>query len=122
MSASFPPDIRTNSRGWFRHFDVNHTGRLEKNEVISAFQTTFGAFGIDPRVLAGIVQEIWPVFDMDGSGAITEQEFLARDGLCDTLLAQFPSSQSPPAAPVISMNCWNCHNSSSVQAPPGIYA
>ena len=30
---------------------------------------------------------VWAVFDTDNSGAVDHREFLARDGLADTILA-----------------------------------
>ena len=124
------PDIRRDSRGWFQFFDRDRSGRLDQGEVINAFVTTFGGT-CDPNVLANVVQQLWPLFDRDGSGVITDQEFLARGGLCETMLAQFPAveqqrQQYPEYgapvttnAPPVRLHCWSCHNQSAVQPPPG---
>lgn len=119
------PDIRADSRGWFRYFDTNHTGTLEKTEVIRAFVQTFGS-SCDPVVLKSVVTELWPLFDKDGSETITESEFLSPEGLCETILAQFATVRQPApkngstASTSISLKCWNCHNMVQAQPPAGI--
>ena len=130
------PDIKRNPRGWFQYFDRDRSGRLDQGEVINAFSATFGAT-CDPTVLTSVVQQLWPLFDRDGTGVITENEFLAREGLCDTILAQFPSvTQSfvevdpshppgavaghPPHMTGTTLHCWSCQQRSTVQPPRGI--
>jgi hypothetical protein len=114
------PDIRSDPRAWFRFFDVNRSGHLERNEVIQAFLRTFGAT-CDAAVLTSVVTELWPIFDHDGSGTITEVEFVARDGLCETIVAQLPAQPPQSAVGTAAVNCWNCKQQSTVQAPPGIF-
>lgn len=117
------PDIRRDARGWFQFFDRDRSGRLDKTEVIQAFVASFSAT-CDPEVLVSVVDQLWPLFDRDGGGFISEEEFLARDGLCDTMLAQFPHVPQtfvPPSeqATPVTMHCWSCRQQSSVQPPPG---
>jgi hypothetical protein len=127
-----PPDIRTHPREWFRYFDSNRTGRLDRGEVARAFAATFGA-SLDMNVLNAILGQLWPLFDRDGSGTVEEAEFLAPGGLCETIVAQLPRTvqyqqyqpqpQQMAAAPAppssVSMNCWSCRNAATVQPPPG---
>jgi hypothetical protein len=124
-----PPDIRTQPREWFRFFDSNRTGRLDRGEVARAFAATFGA-SLDMNVLNVILGQLWPMFDRDGSGTIEETEFLTPGGLCETIVAQLPRTvqyqhyppQQPVAAPpssAVNMNCWSCRNAATVQPPLG---
>mmetsp|Transcript_96865 Transcript_96865/g.278732 ORF Transcript_96865/g.278732 Transcript_96865/m.278732 type:complete len:539 (+) Transcript_96865:142-1758(+) len=80
-----PPDIRRQPEAWFRFFDTNGNG-LEQGEVVDAVVRTF------PNAERGVVREmiasLWPMFDPDRSGTISLPEFVKRDGLRDTLLAQ----------------------------------
>jgi hypothetical protein len=62
---------------------------LEKDEIVRAliktFRMTYGA--ILAREIAETLDAIWVIFDHDGSGSIEMDEFISRDGLCDTILA-----------------------------------
>lgn len=117
------PSIRHDRRGWFQYYDRDRSGKLDQGEVIGAFVATFGS--CDPAVLAVIVQQMWPLFDRDGNGYITEQEFVAPEGLCDTMLAQMPEEEfggpqvQSGTGVAVTLHCWQCRNQSTVTAPPG---
>jgi Ca2+-binding EF-hand superfamily protein len=83
-----PPDIRANPRSWFEYWDEDHSGALAKEEVIRALIKTFHIHEVpELRALSDVVSAVWCIFDDDGSGEIDEEEFLRRDGLCETLVA-----------------------------------
>ena len=124
------PSIRHDPRGWFRYYDRDGSGKLDRREVIGAFVATFGA--CEPGVLSSIVEQLWPLFDRDGNGYITEQEFVAQEGLCETMLAQMPEeefgapqsgaglSPDPAGGAAVTLHCWQCRNQSTVTAPAGM--
>jgi len=91
-----PPDIRRDPQGWFRFFDHNGNG-LEQRELIDALAQTFST--ADRNTLREQVEMLWPLFDTDGSGSISMKEFIKRDGLHETLLAQLGSGRPAPACP-----------------------
>jgi len=82
------PDIQKDRHGWYQRWDEDGSGELEFEEVIRAFAKSFhiGVSGI--AQLRESLRAVWPIFDMDNSGAIDKSEFLQpRDGLCDTIIA-----------------------------------
>uniref|UniRef100_A0A0G4H6Z1 Calmodulin n=1 Tax=Chromera velia CCMP2878 TaxID=1169474 RepID=A0A0G4H6Z1_9ALVE len=84
-----PPDIRREKSGWFRYWDENSNGSLDKEEVCRAFIKTFN-LSRDSEKVAGVralLDALWVEFDPDGSGGIDEGEFVQREGLADTILA-----------------------------------
>jgi len=84
-----PPDLSRDKAGWFRFFDADGTGTLSKDEVLRALTQTLGLCEEAGKVaeLRSTLDNIWTVFDTDGSGAVDGAEFIARDGLADTLAA-----------------------------------
>ena len=83
------PDIKRFARQWFLHFDEDGGGTLSKGEVTRALIKTFRQ-PEDPekyQQLRETVSAIWGMFDDDGSGEIDTDEFTARDGLADTIVA-----------------------------------
>jgi len=82
------PDIRQDRDGWFRHWDEDCSGELDVDEVLRAFTKTFR---IDVAMVAQLrecLQAVWPIFDMDGDGTVSQAEFLRpNDGLADTIIA-----------------------------------
>lgn len=84
------PDIRRDKQAWFRFFDEDKSGTLEKEEVVRALVKSFRMSEDLQRVhmMREIVNAIWPIFDHDGSGTIEMHEFsLPRDGLADSVIA-----------------------------------
>lgn len=97
-------DISKNPRKWFQTFDGNNDGLLEKGDCIEGIRMTFET--LDFETIRYLLDTLWPIFDSDGSGSLTMDEFLKPGGLCEMILAQVPT---PPAAnssirpPVISI-------------------
>lgn len=92
-SGGAAPPIADKAR-WFDFWDSPATGgdgsgTLEREEVVRALLKTLGTTGDANAVMAmrGTVDAVWGIFDMDGSGSIDRREFLAPDGLADTIIA-----------------------------------
>lgn len=83
-----PPDISKDKLGWFTYWDEDRSGQLDKSEVARALIKTLRLLNIDRSALTATIDDIWPIFDTDGSGQISMQEFCATDGLADTICAQ----------------------------------
>lgn len=66
---------------------------MDKEEVTRALIKTFRLFSIDHRVVREMLDNIWFMFDGDGSGKIDKREFTGSDGLGDTVIAQIGSSR-----------------------------
>lgn len=91
------PSIHSDKEGWFRFWDEDDSGTLEKGEVVRALVKTLCAPGegvdVPPDVrsiqtMRSTIDAIWPIFDTDGSGSIERLEFLRpADGLADTIIA-----------------------------------
>lgn len=84
------PDIAVNKDTWFEFFDEDHSGSLDKEEVMRALVQTL-RLGQDFERLEAVrntVDAVWPIFDTDGSGTIEKDEFLTpNDGLADMIIA-----------------------------------
>lgn len=84
------PDIKVNKDAWYKHYDENNNGTLQREEVVRGLIQTF-KMGHDAQrmdQIRGTVEAVWPIFDTDGSGSIEREEFLkAGDGLADTIIA-----------------------------------
>lgn len=84
-----PPDVR-NKDAWYEFWDEDHSGSLEKEEVVRALLKTLKMTS-DPAAvqrMRGTIDAIWAIFDDDGSGSIEKNEFLRPgDGLADTIIA-----------------------------------
>lgn len=86
------PDIRANKRAWFLYFDEDRSGELSEPEVVRGLIKSYHLSQDvhEVRKLREIVDNIWCVFDHDGSGSISQDEFLVpNDGLADTLVASY---------------------------------
>jgi len=80
------PDITNDKHGWFNYWDEDSTGSLDKTEVCRALIKTLRQ--VDRQAIVSIIDCIWPMFDTDGSGSVDYNEFIAPDGLADTIRAQ----------------------------------
>lgn len=82
-----PPDLRRSSRLWFEYFDEDGSGELDKGEVVRAIIKTLRLQPMDASAIRETLDCIWQLFDTDNSGCISKDEFTAREGLADTILA-----------------------------------
>merc|ERR1712083_701689 len=82
------PDLRTDRNAWYTRWDEDSSGELEFEEVLRAFAKSFSISVEGIGQLRESLTAVWPIFDVDGSGAVDKQEFMIpRDGLADTVLA-----------------------------------
>lgn len=84
------PDIVRDKEAWYRYWDEDNSGALDKEEVVRALLKTFRMTSDQQRVqqMRGTIDAVWPIFDDDGSGTIERNEFLKpNDGLADTIVA-----------------------------------
>merc|ERR1711988_481608 len=90
-----PPSIQADKHGWFNYFDTDRSGYLDLEELVQALATTFGKSRPDEVAsLRETVGAIWCAFDFDMNGEISMAEFTARDGLCDTVIANLNHRQN----------------------------
>uniref|UniRef100_A0A7S3NIQ5 Calmodulin n=1 Tax=Aureoumbra lagunensis TaxID=44058 RepID=A0A7S3NIQ5_9STRA len=74
---------------WFNYWDEDHSESLDKAEVYRALIKTFN-LGRDAeamRTMQECIDCVWPIFDADGNGTISFEEFTMTDGLGQTLSA-----------------------------------
>eukprot|EP00639_Heterosigma_akashiwo_P019485 CAMPEP_0206392574 /NCGR_PEP_ID=MMETSP0294-20121207/20064_1 /ASSEMBLY_ACC=CAM_ASM_000327 /TAXON_ID=39354 /ORGANISM="Heterosigma akashiwo, Strain CCMP2393" /LENGTH=280 /DNA_ID=CAMNT_0053845727 /DNA_START=72 /DNA_END=914 /DNA_ORIENTATION=- len=97
-----PPDIRTAPMAWFNFWDDDNSHNLDKDEVARALVRTFAAGSgggggaatggavelARLRALRETVDAVWPLFDEDGNGTISAEEFCRENGLGETIVAQ----------------------------------
>jgi len=84
------PDIASNKEAWYRYWDADNSGALDREEVVRALLKTFRMTSEQERVtmMRNTIDAIWPIFDDDGSGSIERNEFLRpNEGLADTIIA-----------------------------------
>lgn len=72
------PDMRMDKDGWYRYWDEDNDGTLDREEVVRALLKTLKLTSDQARVrqMRETIAEIWPIFDTDGSGSIDREEFL----------------------------------------------
>ncbi|KAI9016678.1 hypothetical protein DFJ74DRAFT_239175 [Hyaloraphidium curvatum] len=90
-----PPLNHNNLRAWFEYWDEDGSQELDKEEVVRALIKTFRLSTDLARVreTREMVDNIWGLFDHDGSGDVDINEFLQPDeGLGDTILANLAYS------------------------------
>ena len=88
--ASDIPDIRNDRQDWFRYWDEDNSGTLDKEEVVRALLKTLRIASDAARIaqMRSAVDATWCLFDEDGNGTIDREEFLRpQDGLADTIIA-----------------------------------
>eukprot|EP00613_Pedinella_sp_CCMP2098_P075679 CAMPEP_0171935788 /NCGR_PEP_ID=MMETSP0993-20121228/33246_1 /TAXON_ID=483369 /ORGANISM="non described non described, Strain CCMP2098" /LENGTH=426 /DNA_ID=CAMNT_0012576801 /DNA_START=30 /DNA_END=1307 /DNA_ORIENTATION=+ len=91
------PDIRRDKLAWFNYFDEDGSGELSQQEVarglvksLHVVHSQGGVRAVDD--MKRTVASLWGLFDGDGSGEIDRGEFVARDGLADTVIASLAHS------------------------------
>jgi len=96
------PDLGIDKTAWFDHWDTDGSGVLEREEVVRGLVKGFRRDGAcrmkDGRKVLRvrrIVQEMWPLVDLDGNGSITMWEFCQPGGLADLVLHRFQAKWSP---------------------------
>ena len=86
------PNISTERLKWFEHFDPAGAGALSQEAVVRGLIKTYG-LGSDlaqVQQMRTLVGAIWGIFDSDGSGRVSREEFLKPgDGLADAIIAGF---------------------------------
>jgi Ca2+-binding EF-hand superfamily protein len=88
-----PPLSQATVRDWFQYWDEDSSGSLSKDELVRAVVKTLRLEAVhDVSALRSVIEAVWFLFDSDGNGVIDLGEFLATDGLADTLLATLQSS------------------------------
>jgi Ca2+-binding EF-hand superfamily protein len=65
------PDIAADKEAWYRYWDEDNSGELDKEEVVRALLKTFRMTSDQERVtqMRSTIDAVWPIFDDDGSGA-----------------------------------------------------
>lgn len=89
-----PPNLDMGNReSWFCYWDEDGSGSLEKEEIVRGLIKTFNLSSSFSKIneLREILDNVWSIFDTDGSGSIELNEFLQRDGLGETLVASLPA-------------------------------
>tara|TARA_A100001234_G_scaffold92295_1_gene81311 strand:- start:172 stop:696 length:525 start_codon:yes stop_codon:yes gene_type:complete len=99
VSATYPARLRcykhvphvTEKREWFKFWDEDDSGTLEKDEVVRALIKSFNIQDDVAHIqdVRSVVENIWCVFDTSNSGGIDLTEFLIKDGLGDSIMAAF---------------------------------
>ena len=84
-----PPLLSSDRSGWFRFWDEDGSGTLEKREIYRALVKTFDlSRDYDAiRTLKETLNTIWNIFDCNKDGALSFDEFVATDGFGETLSA-----------------------------------
>merc|ERR1712032_108872 len=88
-AARCVPDIKDDRAAWFRYWDEDASGSLDREEVLRSLTKTFG-LSSDPSQIAelrDILAILWVDFDADGSGCIEMEEFCRPHGLAEVVMA-----------------------------------
>merc|ERR1712066_708885 len=77
QAAPNVPDIRRDPQAWFRYWDEDGSGTLDREEVIRSFVKTFRiSSDLDQlNILRESLGVLWCEFDPDNSGGIDVGEF-----------------------------------------------
>lgn len=82
------PSLTMSSRlEWFQHFDVSRTGRLNKNELTTAINSSGGQ--VDRDMVAMLMMSC----DLRSEGEVFEDEFMKQGGLAELLIASLGLGQ-----------------------------
>jgi Ca2+-binding EF-hand superfamily protein len=116
------PDIRTDTHNWFKLVDIDGDGKLSKKEIIEALKAQLP---IDYRLFENehILNQLWTIWDKDGSGFIEETELIGETGLINYVESVFKANQTNQELPNIKLNrvAWFNYfdedNSNSLEQP-----
>lgn len=72
---------------FFEYWDLDRSGSLEQGEMTRALVKTFRLHQGYSGSVAEALENIWPIFDLDGNGILSQEEFTARDGLAEVIVA-----------------------------------
>merc|ERR1712232_219775 len=88
-TQKFIPDIKVDKEAWFRYWDEDGSGTLDREEILRSLVKTFNlSANLEQlQALRGVLDALWYLFDPNGSGDIDMAEFCKREtGLADTLI------------------------------------
>ena len=89
-------DPRVNAKKFFNDIDLDGNGKLSFEEITDGLKATLPLDfrNIDDDIASQIrltLDNVWFIFDLDGSGHIEMSEFVRPDGLADTIIATIES-------------------------------
>jgi Ca2+-binding EF-hand superfamily protein len=117
---SCPYDISTDPEAWFRYFDADHNGSLDKTECEKAFVTTFP--DMDVGSIKELIGGMWDEFVNPATHKLEVKDFTRSGGMCELILQQLgrptPSNRSPATSKANSSPRANTAPSRSVDSTP----
>ena len=108
------PDPRDDPSLWFRLVDIDGNGTLSKPEVVEAVKSTIccnwkqfeeqlnDVYDVDGNLLRE--ESLWRRWDVDDSGALSCEEFIAAGGLLDYVLSNYPVPEIRPMPMLVADN------------------
>tara|TARA_B100000519_G_scaffold69659_1_gene59464 strand:+ start:199 stop:1002 length:804 start_codon:yes stop_codon:yes gene_type:complete len=94
------PNLEMQPKKWFEYWDEDHSGTLDSEELIRALVKTFNVNAElrSLRAMAESVRAVWGAFDQDDKGEISLDEFIAPEGLAQSIVATMRWSDSVPSS------------------------
>jgi len=86
-----PPSLLKDREGWFHHWARAGSSEMGRDEVLRAILKTVGASSLEANLVAHSrewIERCWHLWDRDGSGRISLEEFRTNGGLADMMLQQ----------------------------------
>jgi Ca2+-binding EF-hand superfamily protein len=94
-----PPDLIRSPGEWFYYWDEDKNSSLSKAEVTRALAKSFNMYNMKQNEVRSIVDNVWCLFDDDGNGVISREEFLRPDGLGETIAASMVFEKQKKISP-----------------------